>query len=72
MDLDKSRNLLSLAERRLAADNLAQSTEYREPRKVWVEDAHVFVESHDGNCVDGSVGGNQDGDAYWAKPGTRH
>ncbi len=51
MNLDKPTKLFTEIERQLAAENLAQSIHYGDPRKVWVEDGHVFVEGHDGLVV---------------------
>ncbi len=51
MNLDKPKNLLTDAERQQVLQNLERSTHYGEPRKVWVEDGHVFVESYDGTTV---------------------
>lgn len=51
MSLDKPKKFLTDAERRQAAENLARSIHYGEPRKVWVEDGHVFVEGYDGTTV---------------------
>ena len=33
------------------AERLAQVESYGSPRRVWVEDGHVFVEGHDGVTV---------------------
>lgn len=51
MPLDKPKHLLTAAERQEVAENLARSKSYGEPRKVWVEDGHVFLEAHDGEIV---------------------
>jgi len=51
MNLDKPMKSLTPAEREQAARNLARSVHYGDPRKVWVEDGHVFVEGHDGLIV---------------------
>ena len=51
MSLDKPKHLLTSAERGEVAENLAGSKEYGDPRQVWVEDGHVFLESHDGEIV---------------------
>jgi hypothetical protein len=51
MSLDKPKNLLTDAERLQAAQHLEQSVHYGAPRRVWVEDGHVFVEGHDGTTV---------------------
>jgi hypothetical protein len=51
MNLDRPMKALTPLERQQAADNLARSTHYGEPRKVWVEDGHVFIEGHDGVIV---------------------
>lgn len=41
----------SAAERKGFAERLALVEAYGKPRKVWVEDGHVFVEGHDGVIV---------------------
>lgn len=41
----------SSADRKAFADRLAQVEPYGKPRKVWVDDGHVFVEGHDGVVV---------------------
>ncbi len=51
MNLDKPMKSLTPAEQEQAVRNLAQSIHYGDPRKVWVEDGHVFVEGHDGVIV---------------------
>ncbi|MGU3389448.1 hypothetical protein [Sphingomonas sp. M1A8_2b] len=51
MDLDKPRILLSSDEIDQVTSNLARSKKYGDPRQVWVEDGHVFVEGHDGEVV---------------------
>lgn len=51
MNLDKPTKLLTDAERSQVVQNLAISFHYGEPRKVWVEGGHVFVEGHDGTTV---------------------
>lgn len=51
MSLYKPKKFLTEAERQQAAQNLAQSIHYGEPRKVWVEDGHVFVKGYDGTTV---------------------
>ena len=51
MDLDKPKKLLTPSELRRAEENLASSIKYGEPRKVWVEDGHVFIEGYDGVIV---------------------
>jgi hypothetical protein len=51
MSLDKPTKLLTLSEKQEAAENLARSIHYGDPRKVWVEDGHVFVEGLDGVIV---------------------
>ena len=47
MDLDKPLTSLTAAERHKAAENLAAAKRYGKPRRVWVEDGHVFVEGYD-------------------------
>ncbi len=51
MDLDKPGNLLNSAESNQVIKNLASAKDYGDPRQVWVEDGHVFVEGHDGKIV---------------------
>lgn len=51
MDLDKPMSSLTPAEKRQAINNLSNTKGYGEPRKLWVEDGHVFVEGHDGEVV---------------------
>jgi hypothetical protein len=51
MNLDKPKNMLTDAERLQVAQNLEQSVRYDAPRRVWVEDGHVFVEGHNGEIV---------------------
>lgn len=42
---------LSQAEKVAIAERLAKTECYGKPRRVWVEDGHVFVESHGGTVV---------------------
>jgi hypothetical protein len=51
MDLDKPKNLLNSQELEQVVSDLARAKEYGDPRNVWVEDGHVFVEGHDGEIV---------------------
>lgn len=51
MDLDKPKILLSSDEIDQINGHLASAKEYGDPRQVWVEDGHVFVETHDGEIV---------------------
>lgn len=51
MDLDKPKNLLKSDEIDQIISHLAGTKEYGDPRQVWVEDGHVFVEGHDGEIV---------------------
>ena len=51
MDLDKPKNLLNSDEIAQVINDLAGAKDYGEPRQVWVEDGHVFVEGHDGEIV---------------------
>ncbi|WP_156348298.1 MULTISPECIES: hypothetical protein [unclassified Sphingomonas] len=51
MDLDKPRNLLNSDELHQVMNHLASAKKYGDPRQVWVEDGHVFVEGHDGEIV---------------------
>ncbi len=39
------------AEKAAHKEHLRQVEAYGSPRKVWVEDGHVFVESYDGSVV---------------------
>jgi len=41
----------SAGERLNIAARLAKVEPYGKPRRVWVEDGHVFVEGHDGTVV---------------------
>jgi hypothetical protein len=41
----------SPTERLQAAEHLKKVEPYGKPRRVWVEDGHVFVEGHDGTVV---------------------
>ena len=47
MDLDKPLTSLTASERQELAKNLAGAKVYGKPRRVWVEDGHVFVEGYD-------------------------
>ena len=51
MGLDKPTNLLNSDEIDLIVSHLASAKKYGDPRQVWVEDGHVFVEGHDGEIV---------------------
>lgn len=51
MDLDKPRNLLTSDEVDQVIHHLARAKKYGDPKQVWVEDGHVFVEGHDGEIV---------------------
>ncbi|WP_085808436.1 hypothetical protein [Sphingomonas sp. TZW2008] len=51
MDLNKPHDSLTLVEQQELAVRLARSKEYGSPRRVWVEDGHVFVEGHDGEIM---------------------
>ena len=51
MDLDKPLDALTPAEQKAAAENLARTKRYGSPRRVWVEDGHVFAEGHDGEVI---------------------
>ncbi len=42
---------LSEAERQRVAERLKHTESYGKPRRVWVDDGHVFVEGHDGTVV---------------------
>ena len=41
----------SAAERLKIAERLGKVEAYGKPRRVWVDDGHVFVEGHDGTVV---------------------
>ena len=51
MDLNKPHALLTPTEQSETAGQLARAKSYGKPRKVWVEDGHVFVEGHDGEII---------------------
>jgi hypothetical protein len=51
MNLDRPRNLLSSDEIDQVTNNLAGAKKYGDPRQVWVEDGHVFIEGHDGEII---------------------
>lgn len=51
MDLDKPITLPNAYEIDQVISNLAHAKQYGDPRQVWVEDGHVFVEGHDGEIV---------------------
>lgn len=51
MDLDKPITLPNAYEIDQVISNLANAKQYGDPRQVWVEDGHVFVEGHDGEIV---------------------
>lgn len=51
MDLDKPTNLLNSDEIDQINSHLDSAKKYGDPRQVWVEDGHVFVEGHDGEIV---------------------
>lgn len=51
MDLDKLLSALTAAEQQELVANLDGAKQYGRPRKVWVEDGHVFLEGHDGLIV---------------------
>lgn len=51
MNLDRPRSLLNSDEIDLVIRHLAGAKKYGDPRQVWVEDGHVFVEGHDGEIV---------------------
>ena len=48
MDLNRPLTSLGPAEQQERAEHLASRERYGSPRRVWVEDGHVFVEAHDG------------------------
>lgn len=51
MPLDKPMHMFTSDEHAEAASNLAKAKSYGSPRRVWVEDGHVFVEGHDGEVM---------------------
>lgn len=51
MDLNKPHNLLTPAEQHQLSINLAGARRYKKPRRMWVEDGHVFVEDYDGEIL---------------------
>lgn len=51
MDLNKPLAALTAAEKQKIVANLDGAKQYGRPRKVWVEDGHVFLEGHDGLIV---------------------
>ncbi len=51
MDLDKPQDALTPVQQQKLIENLARAKPYGEPRKVWVEDGHVFVEGYDGETI---------------------
>ena len=46
-----SRQRKSPTERQQIASRLGEVEAYGKPRRVWVDDGHVFVEGHDGAIV---------------------
>ena len=50
-NLDKPTGLLNPTEQKELAENLGRAKRYGSPRRVWVEDGHVFVEGHDGELI---------------------
>lgn len=51
MDLNKPQSSLTDEEKAHASFNLAEAKRYGSPRRVWVEDGHVFVAGHDGDVI---------------------
>ena len=51
MDLNKPKYLLNSDEIDQVITHLAGAKKYGDPRQVWVEDGHVFVEGYDGEIV---------------------
>lgn len=51
VSLDKPKSSLTADEVVLVANHLASAKGYGEPRQVWVEDGHVFLEGHDGEII---------------------
>lgn len=51
MSLDKPYSSLTPSEQMAVDVNLANAKRYGNPRRVWVEDGHVFVEGYDGEII---------------------
>ncbi|MDR6787523.1 hypothetical protein J2Y58_000864 [Sphingomonas sp. BE138] len=51
MALDKPARMFTPSEQSEATENLSRAKAYGRPRRVWVEDGHVFVEGYDGEIV---------------------
>ena len=51
MDLNKPYDALTSDDQKAVAERLSRTKPYGNPRKVWVEDGHVFVEGHDGEII---------------------
>lgn len=51
VDLNKPHDSLTSSEQKSLAERLARTKPYGNPRNVWVEDGHVFVEGHDGDII---------------------
>lgn len=51
MDLNKPYDALTSDEQKAVAERFSRTKQYGNPRKVWVEDGHVFVEAHDGEII---------------------
>lgn len=51
MDLNKPRSSLSEKEMEKVDADLAKAKPYGSPRRVWVEDGHIFVEEQHGDIV---------------------
>ncbi len=51
MSLDKPYTSLTPSEKTEVSNNLANAKRYGNPRRVWVEDGHVFVEGYDGEII---------------------
>ncbi len=51
MNLNKPHASLTSAEQQKMVHDLAHAKRYGSPRKVWVEDGHVFVEGRDGGMI---------------------
>ena len=51
MDLNKPLDMMTASDRRLVEKHVAIARKFGSPRRVWVEDGHVFVEGADGETV---------------------
>ncbi len=51
MNLNKPQSSLTPDEHKKLVTHLAQAKRYGSPRRVWVEDGHVFIEGYDGDVI---------------------